>query len=409
MINLGLSQSAAAVLGVRAATPPPLTIATRHVHGTYLSTAGIGVYGNWTWHQLFSLAAPFTAVRIGLPNVTNAALPGVIAAIAPTNTLANVRDPQGAPWTRLLFGGAISATLPACADAALSNVTWSDWSTAPSLARADGGTFPLLMVRVYNPQPGYPIINLTSSPTNFPTKFEAVNGGRIARAYGQAAVDGVTTPASFTTTSLNANYGMPLYVQYKTASRVVTVYGCGDSITAGYDGEGRVGWSSRATYAASTATRPTEYCCGGIVSQAGAKYLSRLSLLMPELKPTVVTYMAVSTNDPSYGTPTATNQQKSQTNSLISLCAANGAVPLVLTPLPWELSNTAQQSELALMRDWVKALPVNIADLSPLHGATFGRWVSTTRTSDSTHPNELGTTEIAAIVSARLSSVIATL
>jgi lysophospholipase L1-like esterase len=409
MINLALSTTSTAVLAGRPSGPPPLTLATRHVHGTYLSTAGIGVYGNWTWHQLLSLAAPFQAVRIGLPNTSNLALPGVIASIAPTNTLANVRDPQGAVWTRMLFGGANSATLPVCTDAALSNVTWSDWSSVPSVARADGGAFPLLMLRVYNPQPGYPIVNLTSSPVNFPTKFEAANGGRVTRFFGQAAVDGVTTPASFTTTSLNTNYGMPVYVQYKTQSRVVTVYGCGDSITAGYDGEGRVGWASRATFAAATAQKPTEYCCGGMVSQPGSKYLARLSMLIGDIKPTVVSYMAVSTNDPSYGSPAATVAQKAQTNSMIALCTANGATPLVLTPLPWELSSATQQAELALMRDWVKALPQNTVDLSPLHGATFGRWLATTRTSDGTHPSELGTAEIAAIVASRLSAVAASL
>jgi hypothetical protein len=404
MINLGLSHASTAVLASRA---PVTTIATRHVHGNYAPTAAIPGYGNWTWHQLLSLAAPFDAIRIGLPNIAATALPGVIASVAPTNTLANVRDPQGATWTRLLFGGANAATLPASADPVVGNVTWSDWATVASLPRTDGGAFPLVMVRVYNPLAGYPIINLTSLPVNFPTKFEAVNGGRIVRYYGQTAVDGVTTPASFTTTALNVNYGMPIYVQYKTKTKVVTVYGCGDSIMSGYDGEGRVGWSSRATYAASTASRPTEYCCGGMVAQPGSKYLGRLSMLMNDIKPTVVPYMALSTNDPGCLTPTGTTLQKVQTNSLVALCAANGATPLVCSPLPWEFSNAAQQAEMAVMRNWVNALPVNVADLTPLHGTPYGRWLTPTHTSDGTHPTELATTGISSLVAARLSTIIA--
>ena len=403
MLSLGLSQTAAALFALRTA----FTIATRHVHGTYLNTTGIGVYGNWTWGHVHSLAAPWTEIQIGLPNNSVTALPNVTAVIAPTNTAADNVNPQGGTWTPVTFGGATSATLPPAADPYVPTVTWSDWIKKPSIPRTDGGTLPILMARVNNPQPGYPIVNLTGPNTPFPAKFEAANPGRIARAVGGTG-NFVATTGGWTT-GLNANYQQALYIRYKTAARVVTVYGCGDSIMSGYDADGRVSFASRAAFAASTVQRPVEYCCGGWASRPASSYIARLQSLIGVIKPQIVLYMVTSTNDPNYGQAAGTTLAQSNAAALIALCAANGATPVLMTPLPWTLAAASTQAELVARRAWVLAQPQVKADMAALHAAgDYGHWLGgTARTTDGTHPNELGTTDMSTILANQLTTAIA--
>jgi hypothetical protein len=406
MINLGLAQSSQAVLAARAAQQ---TIATRHVHGTYTDTTGITVYGNWTWGHMHTLAAAWTEIQIGLPNNGAATLSGVTAIIAPTNTAAQNAAPAGASWTPVTFGGAASATLSAATDPFVPTVTWSDWMKVPSIARTDGGTLPLLLARVYNPQPGYPIINVTNATVNFPTKFEATNPGRISRAIGGSG-NQVATPGAWpASVAQNVNYQHAMYIRYKTNARVITVYGCGDSIMSGYEAEGRVSFASRAAFAASTAQRPVEYCCGGWASRPATKYIERLQSVIGVIKPQIVPYMVTSTNDIGYGQAGGTALAQTNAAQFIALCGANAAVPILMTPLPWNPAAASTQAELVTRRTWITAQPQAKADMLPLHAsADFGHWNGgTLRTSDGTHPNELGTADMTAILTAAISAATA--
>lgn len=256
-----------------------------------------------TSQMQFGLEAHFDAVRLIIPNSVGASITGVQAIIsaaaqAGANASAAALDPTsvGGSWSTVTFGGSSTVTL--AAGTSLDAVSWtvSDWIRCSSLPRSDGGTQPLLTVRILIPgananRPGWYFGSLTNWET------EALVNGRIRRFRSQANTDGVNTPANFTGSSISNYNCTPVYVQYLSRKTGLTVMVVGDSIFEGSGVASRRGWQFIGRDLVSTTELPIELCTVSIAGANSATWLARLASIIGTVNPDYVVVPAYEVSD----------------------------------------------------------------------------------------------------------------
>lgn len=145
-------------------------------------------------------------------------------------------------FNTVTFGGSVSGIVPAAPGANRRSLFFSDWILAPSVARTDGGLFPLISARAYISTAG--TIGALGDTGFTYTNWASRADGRRAVMRSQVG-DCVTTPASFTTTT-NINRCPIIGIQYMARGRVVNVMGIGDSLTEGRATYTGGGWGFQA-------------------------------------------------------------------------------------------------------------------------------------------------------------------
>lgn len=182
------------------------------------------------------------------------------------------------------------------------DITWLDWFSFPSQDRTDGGTLPVIHVRIevpYNSGANTTIpVYYTNDSTMASWESEGsaptstVPYGRPYRMRVQATL-GVTTVGNFTSTTLSFA-GVPFVIQYIPKEQVegITIAQLGDSIDEGNPPGGLKGngIGLRIQRDHSTPERPIEHClltvAGGVSSRFGdrANYLlNRNADILPEI------------------------------------------------------------------------------------------------------------------------------
>ena len=277
-------------------------------------------------HYRVAAACDFDAIRILVPNMHTSTVSGVTASIgltdalgtwqttAPTannigaNTTVAPVSNQGISSTGTntilcTFSSATSATLPPAIDAAslMSSYTPSDWIPASAVTRTDGGTFPLVDVRLYYPAGSTATMAYTGGTYNAWAMWgrdDLITGGRAWRVWAQA-VESVATPANFTSVS-TVPYMVPIVVQYRARkSGAITTLVCGDSIYEGSAGATYTGnnFTWLATLDLSTTDAPMEQC-NLTIPGGSTLVLSRyLAQLISLVKPSVVVAETASVNN----------------------------------------------------------------------------------------------------------------
>lgn len=253
---------------------------------------------NYTQHVQMTLEAPFVAVQIGVVNGYTTGGPQTVKVAV--STMAAAGDPattaplnNGGTWVNAGVGGA-NLTVPAAtvANAGL-GIAWGDIVPLASLARSDGGKFPLLCVRVENPTGN----NLTGivGAANASNPFEVENYaaapyGRLYRARSQGGVLGVTTPGSMNTTVSDQSYGAPIIIRYwlrNGVGRTITVFG--DSIWCGYGQSTKNSWTwiREGAHQLSTPSHPVEICSLANSGYTMQSVLQRVQALAAHCKGTI--------------------------------------------------------------------------------------------------------------------------
>jgi hypothetical protein len=357
----------------------------------------------------FALEADFDAVRIIIPNSVTSDVTGVKATIsagtqAGANGSATAIDPtasSGGVWTPVTFAGSSTVTLPAGTSVDAVSWTASDWMRCSSLPRADGGTQPLLWVRLLIPgananRPAWYFGGITDWET------EATVAGRIRRFRSQANTDGVTagSEGNFTTSSISNFNCTPCYVQYLSRKTGVTVMIPGDSIMEGTGAVSQRGWQFTGRDAVSTPNAPVELCTVAIAGSNSTTWRTRLAALINTVNPDYVTVPAYEVNDQA--TPMAgTGQSISRSNAqqAVKLASDNGAVPISITGCPSNEAAKALGAGDSLRRSInadVRALPSGRAWMD-FDALLAGSAVASGQvefipayTTDGLHPNTVG-------------------
>jgi lysophospholipase L1-like esterase len=379
-----------------------------------------------TWHVTAEMAAPFDAVRLVLANTDNTSARYYACAVSVLPSAADLNN-SGGTWLQAGQGIDSTVTVPNAVKTTGGNrVSYavSNWIPLASVARSDSGTYPLLAVRARNLEANasLPVYgNGTDDLTNWATRTT----GRLWCSRVQA-VDAVTTPASFTSTT-NVSQSAVVGIQYIARGRVITVMGCSDSIGSGrgtFIGEG---YGLPACDALQTALGiPIEYADASWAGQnsglnSGAGYLFRaLDILRSPIRPDVMFTAIGSPNDtPSPPTTQALIDRMRYMRELVVQEASERGTGLLLSNiLPTNNSvlaygssdslRVAYNSECAAA--YVGVRGVEFVDLAnPLNGTTHASGqiqINAAFSSDGIHPNDAGNAVLRPIAQAGLSNLL---
>ncbi len=283
---------------------------------------GTGLVTGLTQHQRHVLATHFDAVRIAIPNMHTSTVAGVKVAFGASTTLGSyssapttnsgtgTTSASPAPtetvssalgvWRQALFNGATSATLPVAVDAAniYPSWTWTDWTQVSSVDRTDGGTLPVLDLRIFIPVAAGSITAGWTGGTNQAWSIwgrdDLITGGRVCRIWNQD-VDGIATPASFTTTTTNGVM-IPVMLQYMSRTTGETILVLADSIGEASTGGTYTG-NSFVWQAALANSTPVEVCNYGFAGGSSIQVTQRVQPLIDQIRPTRILGVSSSTNN----------------------------------------------------------------------------------------------------------------
>lgn len=370
------------------------------------------------------LESDFDAVRLIIPNAVNAQVTGVRAKIGVGGVLGaaesgSVVAAAGGIWSgNILVSGSSSFNLAAGTSGDAPSWTTTDWMNLPSMARTDGGTLPILIVRLFIPAANANRSAYDYADLNLWTTESSVNG-RVWRPRTQA-VDGVTTLGNFTLAGSVANYGChPVLIQYASRKTGATVLVIGDSIYEGADANSRHGWQFLASEAVSTTDFPIEICTLSIGGANSTTWRTRLTAAISSVKPDIVVMPGFEINDTS-APMTDTHIRTMRGNIAIALaaCRENNATPIVGTGIPRNPTGTygvdfgaTDSLRQDLNEYWRAASDVLIADFDSViageidaDGQTL---IATGMTDDALHPNNAGHAVLATEFGKILSNIVA--
>ena len=282
--------------------------------------------------------------------------------------------------------------------------TATDWIPISSIARTDGGTNPLLVARAY--MDASTILPVYGNGTDDFTNWATRTGGRIWCSRQQAGVNVTSGFTSTTNTSQNPIIGF----QYLARGKVITVAGCGDSITEGRGTYLNEGFILPAVDALSSMSGTAyEYMNCGWNGQSMSTFAERaIDILQSTIKPDVLVMPGASPNDISTTIAQSNIDAFRALRNRAIADARKAGVPVVIwTWLPSNTAvknygssdsfRTAYNTELLGMAS--KSLFVADA-ATPINGTTSGGQIQmgSTVQADGIHPNDTGNALITAVV-----------
>lgn len=269
--------------------------------------------------------APFDVVRLHLyhretnvPTVFRAlaaatescSLASVAVAGQPTVTgaqTAALRSAVGAPgWARMLFAGANDGNFAGAGAAYLPAVLSSDYLDMPSVPRADGGTRPAAMFRVFHDGANTGAWNVAGGfTTDTDADKTAWENTRIYPWFRESqcntitTTDGVTTPSTNLASATLSNAGVWAAVEFGYRGRCMSVLGIGSSLTEGgaasWGGFGS--WGMRGCALASTVDRPVSWFQAGLAGRGSTDVLPAALAAIALHRPTHIVYELLNPND----------------------------------------------------------------------------------------------------------------
>ena len=389
-------------------------------------------------HQRIVLAGDFDAVQIAIPNMHTASVSNVLASVgvssslgawntvAPTanntgqNTAASpsptetVSSSGTGVWRSLTFGGASSATLPAAIDASnlVPSWTWSDWAPVYSVPRVDGGTLPIVDVRLFIPAAAGSITLAYTGVSNnawaVAGRDDLYTGGRAYRVWNQDT-DGVTTPANFTTVATQPMV-VPILVRYRSRNAGWSVLSVGDSIYEGTAGStypaNNFVW--KACVSLSTTATPVEYCSINAAGASTIQLIKRLEQVASTIAPSIIVAQSASVNNFGISLGSRVQQEGQGTAGVMQALAMKMNCALILGSM-FPVTNAAKA--WGTTDSQRVTLNSTLASLSGTNGYTwcnFGQVfdgvsnggqvepVASLVSGDGFHPNDAGQTALSA-------------
>lgn len=327
---------------------------------------------------------------------------GVVAAAADINT-------SGSGFVSVTKGTLARVATHVAWGTSKISYTLTDMVPLPSIARTDGGTKPLVVIRAYfAANPSLPVVgNGTDSFTNWASRTD---GHRwIMRA---EAGDALTTFTSTTNISQSPIVG----VRFLSRGRVVNVVAVGDSIT---DGRGTYLGESHVALAANELSSDRLTVCYsncGWSGQVTGVFFERAIDIIQQLRPDVLVIPAHSPNDETTTlTAAGIAAGVARRGRVLAECAKFGVRPVMWTMLPVNTAvnpwGSSDSLRVALNADALALASrgVLVADTSTaVSGATSGGQVQLAAgtNSDGIHPNSDGNVTLAAVLKPVLARAI---
>lgn len=379
-------------------------------------TAGTSDSNNYTRCVKTEAESHFDRVRIHIYNrqaTTPTAFTAVVAATetAATDTTTNLFDPvvggtayaalagSGAyGWKEVTFGGASSGDFASAGASYRPAKLTSDWIDLSSVPRADGGTRPLVMCRVYhNGGTGGAMTifgQLTSNASADSTSWSSTSvypWHRIWQAGTVTTGDAVSTLTTKPAALSNAS----IWIAFEFASRYkgLTVLSVGDSVTegTGHSWGGYGSWIMRACALSSSITRPVSLIQNGISGQAGEVYTLAAEDAITAHSPTHVFYPTLTLNDGDT-TDASIQLARSRIQRMLQACESVGARLVMWSALPNGVFTAAGDARAIQLQsdvlEMARAGACDYIDLASIvsNGASPRR-LNSFNQFDSNHPN----------------------
>jgi len=386
-------------------------------------TPGNSVNTNKDFRIVGTAEQHWDAVRLHILNYETAnSVQGYTANFAPTANMTTPNTPTGT-WTTFTWASAGSVNLSNATAGSggtpkpIPSISSSDWmsgANVQSVARNDGGTYPMWMITQHNPVgPGtYTYTFEAQSSTSFDT--DGLTGGRRFYKMFQGSIDGVTTPANFTT-STESNNCNPFIIQFRSRGRVASLMCSGDSIVGGSGTTSNMlSAGFLAAIGASSTTFPVQYLGAGYASRFTVDTLAEAKAFISAVNPHMCAYSVYSPNDGAISS-TIVNTQLRQAMDFVQHCRANDCVPILITPTPDNsdsiassvlkigLTNTllALRSQGVLVADWWTA----VSEYPGANVSTGYGWKSGYN-ADTQHPSDTGAAVMASVLRQTITPVL---
>lgn len=359
-----------------------------------------------TFNGNMELETEFLSLRLGIPNIHTAAVPGVKVSVGVLSSVPAADyqvwiNPENNEWLDFTID------LPARLGEERPSITYIDVAALASVARTDianGRT--IIIYRIE-----FPANSVASMPMNNQYYWRGSRAPRVLRTSNQA-VQGVTNKAAFTSQAAYAatkggdDYAVVPVVQYQTLARGHQVMICGDSIQEGIGGDVRCyGAMQRSVYELSTPDRPLEYFNAALHAQGPDVYSRFFADHVATVRPTIVTYSPWSGNDVAAGSglsAAALRRLKASLGRVFSSLQAASLRPIVLmpeaTPVNTGYRNVGANDQIR--RDfnstWLPKVSAGIvikgfaAALTGTRDAAGQDQIKSGLTNDGVHPNDAG-------------------
>lgn len=381
----------------------------------------------WTQTIKMEVEAPFHAVKLMWRNIGVNALNNNKSLVGVTETTDNSTSAlMGSPtiggtsyqavagagsingWRAQTYAGAATVNLPA--STTVQQYAISDETSLGNVARADSGSRPLLLYRVFHDgsvDGAWPFIAIS---TALRTAAAPMRNRTIA--LSNATSDAIATPG--TTVSLNTTF-IEVYPIVRHTVPVLSVWGVGDSITQNDSlvADGISSWVYRACLDVSTPSAPVVFANFGASSQGAAVYLAnaRAALAAGAPAPSVLVVNPCSVNDIT-STPNAriVETMRGIAQQTLQLARDYDIPAVVWWPIlpynalsaPNDTIRTALNAEMQAIAAQCGVSWMTLPGLGD--GAAPERWVPALNyTADGIHPNE---TAIESIMAPALAAVL---
>lgn len=369
--------------------------------GTRVFGGRMGTYNNTTastFQLTMEVAQDFDSIRVIFANTQTNLSDATVNVSA--SVMSSIADPNnaGGTWATVTKGALSRIATAISPGANRIGYTVTDWIPLSSIARTDGGTFPLVVIRAYIS--ANPVLPVYGNGTDDFTNWASRTAGHkcVSRAM---TGDGITTPANFVSTT-NISQNPVVGIQYAARGRVITVMGVGDSITEGrgtYLNEGFILPACEAL--SSTSGTAIEYSNAGWNGQTMAQFTERaIDLLESHIRPDVLVLPSGSPND-QVTTVTAAEILTFQSfrARILSTCQKVGTRLVLWTWLPSNAAIRPYGSSDALrVADNTAVLGLNARGILVADTSTAFSGVTTSgqvqilsgASSDDIHPNDTG-------------------
>lgn len=314
------------------------------------------------------------------------------------NTLAAAGTQNG--WVPVTWGGAAAIDIPA-GSLSRPSLVMSDWMPLSSIARVDGGALPLVLARTY-------YANRTVAAFTAANQAAAVAIDESLRPFewantAQSGVDGVTNPASMTSTWSTATAGVVSRIfclVFRCRKDARCLMFVGDSIMRGLGGAGDLtsnvaanhtsGWATSAALAIAANSRIglMNLSVGG---QTSSKYTQRALDMLALFKPSDIVFAVYTPND---AVDTDAGQALAFANAarLIDAAWEAGRKVTVVTPFPYESGTEARRQafvEKIKALGGVSVIDVNVPGVYDASRPSDAYWAAGADI-DGTHPSAAG-------------------
>lgn len=343
-----------------------------------------------------------------------AAVAIVRASIAPHDGTTAYPTASGTPLAAT-FGGTVGFTTAvngASSKTASPTTLLSDWIALPTYNAQSNGCWGA-MGRVYFD--GTTAYSYWTNAADFAVNASTAMRSRKLVSSGQAGVDGITTPASFTNASPDT-VGIIAGIDFLTASDTTTVLVAGDSVASGLYAVGDIDSATReAVMNIAASGYPIALVNAAFGGTSPTVYQPRAKAFVTADQPTVAVYYATSINTPMNSQARA-DADFALVMDFVRHCIANSCFPIIATGAPHNVGSVGadvyrQAFKTKLIAAGASSKSFIVADTStPIEDPTAPYRILAAYDSGQPgagiHPNSAGQVASAAPIEAALRALI---